>query len=116
MPFFGNPRIPLLDLRERRAMGLVHAVMREIEPFLLHEDMRKVQSRIQTLFERDGAEVLTDYDRSTLGLPARADNGWTMEEILAMEERRLRVMMAPLPPVVMPRSAWEDIQKQGSQK
>jgi hypothetical protein len=40
-------------------------------------------------------EVVTDYTRQEAGLPPRDGKGWTMEELVALERKRLELMSAP---------------------
>lgn len=47
-----------------------------------------------------GVEVLTDAYRASLGLPPRTTDGWTAEEIVALEQQRLKAMYEPMPPLM----------------
>jgi hypothetical protein len=59
--------------------------------------LRAITRKLEDLFRQDGVEVLTDYTRQEMGLPPRGPDGWTIEEIHAMERLRLERMMAPMP-------------------
>ena len=48
-------------------------------------------------------EIVSDFDRQQYGLTPRGPDGWTMEEIVELEKRRLELMFAPMPTHVMPR-------------
>lgn len=85
------------DLRYRRAQSMAHAIRQEIEPFLARgTDQRPLMDKLFALCMQRGVEVLTDADRITLGLPPRTTDGWTAEEIAAMEQQRLRAMYEPI--------------------
>lgn len=89
------------DLRYRRAQSLAHAIRQEIEPFLERgADQRPLMDKLFALCMQRGVEVLTDADRATLGLPARTTDGWTAEEIIALEQQRLKAMYEPMPPLL----------------
>jgi hypothetical protein len=45
----------------------------------------------------EGVEIITDATRAEAGLPPRGPDGWTQDELVALEHRRLEVMMAPMP-------------------
>jgi hypothetical protein len=95
-----------LDLRRRRAMGLTAAVLRELpdhcDPHRWKEDVHDALMRV---FAGEGVEVLTDYDRTTLGLPPRGPDGWTPEELLALERRHLELLTRP-PEMIIPMPTW----------
>lgn len=89
-----------INLRHRRAMSLTSAVLKEIEPFLDYEYRRRdIYDAIFHLFSQEGVDVLTDYDRQQHGLPPRGPDGWTVEEMMALEQRRLELLTNPPAPV-----------------
>ena len=85
------------DLRQKRATMLASAVFREIDEYL-RDDIRRndVFDKLMDIFTQQGVEVLTDYDRQTCGLPPRGPDGWTAEELIALEENRLAALLAPI--------------------
>jgi hypothetical protein len=58
--------------------------------------MREINYDLMELCMKEGVEILTDYTRTEIGLPQRGPDGWTMEEIIALEKCRLDMMYAPL--------------------
>lgn len=92
---------PLLDLRSTRARSVAHVIMQIIEPYLKDDvhlcvDLKQeLQERLISLLSEKGIEVLTDYHREKLGLPLRNDQGWTIEEIIALEQKRLELLTKP---------------------
>lgn len=92
------------DLRRRRADSLVAAVIHRLYPRIDATDPEELPHRItrmvsDAMFEvmyEEGVEVLTDYTRQEAGLPPRGPDGWTMEEIVALEKRRLDLLTAPI--------------------
>lgn len=92
------------DRRARRAMAFVGAVMRVIDNQLRDrilddpEDrvIRDIYEELTDLCRKEGVEILTDRIREDIGLPPRGPDGWTMEELLALEQRNLEVMRAPI--------------------
>jgi len=92
------------DIRRRRAESLMAAVLSNLYPCIdaTHpEDLpHRITSLVQeAMFEvmfEHGVEVLTDADREAAGLPPRGPHGWTIEELMALERRRLEVLTRPL--------------------
>lgn len=90
------------DLRHRRAMTLAHQVMQIVDCHLERHVcvdrrfLRDIHEELLATFMQAGVEVLTDYARAEMGLPQRLGDGWTMEEIIALEERRLAALCAPM--------------------
>ncbi len=86
------------DLRRSRTQVLTHAVLKEIGPYLRegHRTERDVYEARLKLFYEQGVEIITDVDRAGLGLPPRGPDGWTGEEIVALEQRRLEILTAPI--------------------
>lgn len=90
------------DLRYRRAQSMAAAIRQEIEPFLERgADQRALMDKLFALCMQRGVEVLTDADRITLGLSPRTTDGWTAEEIIALEHKRLAAMYEPLPSILV---------------
>jgi hypothetical protein len=87
-----------------RAMVLIsminHLVRQHMVP---REDKswRDLDYALEELFVKEGVEVLTDLSRQDLGLPPRGPDGWTVEEIIACEQRMLEAMLRPVPPVIV---------------
>jgi hypothetical protein len=88
--------IPYPDKRHIRAQSLTAAIMQEINQFLPRDTQRDVVVRaIEKLLWREGVEVLTDYDRKTLGLPDRNNDGWTEDELRILDLQRQELMLKP---------------------
>lgn len=102
-----------VDLRRRRAEMLVGQIMRVIDD-KLNEEIPRVRHdthyALLELFMQEGIEVLSDYDRAAAGLPPRGPDGWTMDEIIAMEKYRLELLYRPLA-VKVP--TYDEVTKQG---
>lgn len=90
-----------LNLRRRRSDVLTHEVMRRLERYIDRDAISAAHSQLRELFEEQGVDILTDYDRKEYGLPPRGPDGWTLDEIVALERRRLELMCAPMPPVIL---------------
>lgn len=89
-----------MDLRMRRAQSMLHAVLQRVEPYLDPElgnsAPRDVYEALIKLFHDEGFDVITDAMRAEAGLPPRGPDGWTMEEMVAIEKHRLATMFAPI--------------------
>jgi hypothetical protein len=100
-------QIQRVDKRRLRAMALTAQILQIVGKYIPrdqeHDAMRDLHYELQEALEKVGAEVVTDFDREQYGLSPRGPDGWTMEEIMKLEARRLELMLAPLPPIVMPR-------------
>jgi hypothetical protein len=93
--------IPRIDKRRLRAQALVHRILQIVSKHLSDEDyrrnaLREINYDLMELCMKEGVEIITDYTRTDMGLPQRGPDGWTMEEIIALEQRRLELMYAPL--------------------
>ena len=47
------------------------------------------------LLMEKGLEVISDYDREQAGLPRRGPDGWTADELVALEKSRLEMLFRP---------------------
>lgn len=97
-----------IDKRRLRAMALTSQIMSIVSKYIPHDrerdPMRDLAYELQEAMEKNGAEIISDFDRQEWGLPPRGPDGWTIEEIMAMEKRRLEIMLAPMPPMIVSRS------------
>jgi hypothetical protein len=91
-----------MNLRRRRSDEMLAAVLEKIRPFIDHDQMKDVHYALLDLFMEKGVEVLTDYHRQELGLPTRDSEGWTREEIAALEWKRMEALLAPMAPMQLP--------------
>lgn len=89
------------NLRQHRATGLAREIAKRIEQRLLRCDLSSRErtvifyAALEILMEA-GAELVTDRDWQDAGLPPRGQDGWTYEELAAMERKRIEVMTAPI--------------------
>lgn len=97
-----------IDKRRLRAMALTAHILQIVGRYIPHnserDPMRDLAYELQEALEKNGAEIISDFDRQEWGLPPRGPDGWTIEEIMAMEKRRLEYMLAPMPPMIVSRS------------
>lgn len=87
------------DLRRMRADALGHRIMQVIRPFLDPENdraLRDAHYALHDLLMERGVEVLTDADREKAGLEPRTVDGWTPQEIAALEAVRLQLLLQPV--------------------
>jgi hypothetical protein len=88
-------------------MSLMAQIMQIVGKYIPDDRERDLERdlyyELQEALEKAGAEIISDFDRQQYGLPPRGPDGWTMEEIVELEKRRLEMMFAPMPPMVMPR-------------
>lgn len=101
-------QIERIDRRRLRAMALTAQIMQIVGKYVPRDGerdcMRDLTYELQEVLSRAGAEIISDFDRQQYGMSPRGPDGWTMEEIIELEKRRLEVMYAPMPPMVIPRS------------
>lgn len=93
-----------IDRRRLRIQPLLHEILQIVGKHLSDEDrrnnaMREIHNELFDKFHEQGVEIVTDYIRSDLGLPPRNSEGWTNEELVLLEQRRLDLMRAP---IIMP--------------
>lgn len=92
-----------IDRRRQRADLLLSIIVQKVDRYIPREHRRDLYGELLELFRNEGVELLTDYDRQQMGLPPRDDKGWTMEEIMAYEQRRIDLMLKPQPPIFIER-------------
>lgn len=85
-----------LNLRKRRADQIAALIFRAVDPYVADECRNRAFRAITEALMIEGVELLTDYDRQQMGLPARGPDGWTVEEIVALERHRLELLTKPL--------------------
>lgn len=98
------------DGRRLRAMALQHAILHIVGRHISNEDrahdcMRAISYELFDKLHAEGAEIITDDIRVEVGLPARGPDGWTVDELFALERKRLEMLMAPMPMVFVETSA-----------
>lgn len=96
-----NTATMLLDrpnMRRRRAESIARAMLDAVTPFLMEtgSERRDAYYAMLTILCDEGVEVITDHTRSEANLPPRGPDGWTFEELAALEARRLAVLTQPL--------------------
>jgi hypothetical protein len=100
-------QIQRIDKRRMRAMALTSQIMQIVGKYVDSDSerdcMRDLSYEIQEAMEKAGAEIISDFDRQQCGLSPRGPDGWTMEEIIELEKRRLELMYAPVPPMIFPK-------------
>lgn len=84
------------DIRYMRALSVAHAIMQAIDPLLEWDNRRRVHDAVIGVLMEKGVEVVTDYDRDRYGLPPRGPDGWTAQEIHAIEAARLALLYRPM--------------------
>lgn len=86
-----------INLRERRAHMVAAAVSSAITPFL-PPDVRydRVMHAIIEVLVSEGIDILTDEDRRQASLPPRGPDGWTAQELHALEAARLEALARPI--------------------
>lgn len=96
-----------MNKREYRAKVLASHIMQKISDALYeadqeHRNLNKyVHNALLETFMSEGIDIVSDIDRHQCGLPPRDEYGWTLEELYALEQKKLDLMMQPLPTVIM---------------
>lgn len=102
-------QIQRIDKRRLRAMALTSQIRqivgKYVDPDRERDCMRDLTYELQEAMEKIGAEIVSDFDRQQYGLSPRGPDGWTMEEVIELEKRRLELMYSPLPTVIFPESS-----------
>lgn len=97
-------QIERINKRRMRAMSLTAQIMELVGKYIPYDPdrdlTRDLHYELLDALERHGAEIVSDFDRQEFGLPPRGPDGWTMEEIIALEQRRLEMLTRPIQFVV----------------
>ncbi|MVA23182.1 hypothetical protein V6582_17780 [Agrobacterium vitis] len=84
------------NLRRHRTNQIIALFMRELEDNIAPKMHREVYYALNNALEAMGAELVTDECRRQIGLPPRDQNGWTADELIALEHFRLMMLIKPL--------------------
>ena len=87
------------NLRRMRADSLAHHIFAGLEKFIPYEAQNDAHKALHECLFREGVEVLTDRLREAFKLPPRGPDGWTVDELVALEEARLERITSP-PPLI----------------
>lgn len=83
------------NIRRIKSQQIAHFMMHELRDFIPDDCYQKAADRLYKLLHDAGAEIVTDQTRAEYGLPARGPDGWTMEELHALELRKLELLTKP---------------------
>lgn len=88
-----------IDRRQQRVQVLLHTILHIVSKYVREDDeqdcLRELHYELAEALGKAGVEILTDDIRAQIGLPPRGPDGWTVEEIIELERRRLELMRAP---------------------
>jgi hypothetical protein len=90
---------PRINLRAIRVQQLVSMVLRSVSshaPEIVHRQLMNIGAELTDEFEKNGLEVLSDYQRQLMKLPKRGPDGWTVEEIIRWDNYRMELMTRPI--------------------
>lgn len=95
--------------RRNRANALTAHIMSIVGKYLCdhgaaHGHREASRDIFEALYE-SGAEIITDADRASAGLPARGPYGLTREQLRALDARYTEAMLRPIPPMITAGSA-----------
>lgn len=88
-----------MDMRRLRADRFASMSMIELSDLLPRGErdcQREAYQRLFEMFSRIGADIFTDQDRETAGLPPRGNLGWTCAELRIHESVRQMAMCGPV--------------------
>lgn len=86
-----------IDLRRVRAQQAASSIFNLIiTRYVPYACQQEAYDELYKRFHEAGAELITDVARQEYGLPARSPDGWTAEEIVELEKRRLEALSKPL--------------------
>lgn len=107
-PAFGDKLV--IERRRIHTDQLVASILSIVGPFIGDESGKErnaMHDCSHALFEalyKAGATIVTDADRHEAGLPPRGDNGWTQQELAALEARHMELLTQPMSSQILPRS------------
>lgn len=98
-------RMTRVNRRMMRSRAFVAMLMDIVHEYMKRHDRnerdqrdveRDVYEKLMETCEQHGIELISDEDRELVGLPPRGPDGWTDEEIIALERVRLELMLRPV--------------------
>lgn len=89
------------DRRRLRAAALTGFIIHTVAKYVcdcdrMHKPLRDLGDELFAGLHKEGAQIVSDYDREIAGLPPRGPDGWTTEELIALEKRHMELLMSPI--------------------
>jgi hypothetical protein len=84
-----------INIRRQRADVVMNEILHAIRPFVDRDAEESIYHALRERLEEHGAEIISDYTRKEAGLPPRGPDGWTIEEMMALEKARLDALYRP---------------------
>lgn len=105
-PIFDTTNRFMPNLRRHRAQQLTAHIMHVVGKYLCDHGAAKgsrdaSRELMEALYD-SGADIITDADRATAGLPARGPCGLTEEELNILEVKRIEMMLRPISSMTIP--------------
>jgi hypothetical protein len=92
------------ELRRYRASQITSQIMHILGKYICaHADRnlhRDASRDLMETFYESGAELIPDADRAAVGLTPRGPYGLTAQELAILENRRIEIMLRPLPMMI----------------
>ena len=92
--------VPPPDKRLARAAYVLSVVWPAIKLYIRMDDYQCVHNAILGALHNAGVDVISDDEREHYGLPPRGPEGWTKQELAALEMLTLQAILTPVPPVL----------------
>jgi len=94
-----------IDRRRLRIQPLLHEILNIVSKHLSDEDyrrdaLREIHYELFDKLHEQGVEIVSDHTRAEVGLPPRGPDGWTNEELIALEQKRLEMITRPIQMIV----------------
>lgn len=93
------------DRRRQQVMAVIALIMDAIGKHIPDDGHSRKHATYDLLDALDGAgiDIITNDDRAKAGLPPRGPKGWTDQELKILDLKRMEAMLAPMPPLIVPR-------------
>lgn len=93
----------MVPLRQMRAQRITSQLMRILDKHLRHDpdiSLRKIHEDILDMFFKADVDIVTEIDRINAELPRRNAYGFTREEMVIMENKKIEAMLKPFPQLI----------------
>ena len=90
-----------IDRQRQQTMAVVHFVMTTVNKYISPDEREYAYHELFEAIQKAGVDIITADHRAAAGLPPRGPKGWTDHELQVLEAKRMEMLLAPHPPMII---------------